>query len=104
MREAGVNLVTLGVFAWARLEPEPKVFDLAWLDRVIDLLHAGGGAGDLATATPPPPPRLAHPHPQSLPLTVDGTPLLPGGPPHHFPSSAPHPSAAPRLVEVLADP
>ena len=27
MREAGVNLVTLGVFAWAKMEPAPGHYD-----------------------------------------------------------------------------
>ena len=34
MREAGVNVVTVGVFSWARLEPRPGERDLGWLDRV----------------------------------------------------------------------
>ena len=55
MREAGVNLVSLGIFSWALIEPEPDVFDFGWLDRVIDLLHAGGIGVDLANATASPP-------------------------------------------------
>ena len=33
MQEAGVNLVTVGIFSWALLEPDPGVFDFGWLDR-----------------------------------------------------------------------
>ena len=32
MRAAGVGLVTVGVFAWSRLEPEPGRYTLDWLD------------------------------------------------------------------------
>jgi beta-galactosidase len=39
MREAGVNLVSLGIFSWARLEPQPGEYDFAWLDRIMDLLY-----------------------------------------------------------------
>ena len=42
MREAGVDLVSVGVFSWALLEPEHGRVDFGWLDQVIDLLHAGG--------------------------------------------------------------
>jgi beta-galactosidase len=63
MREAGVNLVTLGVFAWARLEPRPGEYDWAWLDEVIALLHENKIRIDLATATASPPPR----RPRSIP-------------------------------------
>src|ERR671935_3342134 len=34
MREAGVNLVTVAVFAWARLEPEPGSYRFDWLDQL----------------------------------------------------------------------
>ncbi|HSR24348.1 MAG TPA: beta-galactosidase [Candidatus Eisenbacteria bacterium] len=102
MREAGVNLVTLGVFAWSRLEPEPGGFDFGWLDRVIDLLHAGGVAVDLATATASPPPWLAHRHPESLPVLADGTRLWPGGRQQYCPSSPAYREAARRLVQALA--
>ncbi|HEY5841163.1 MAG TPA: beta-galactosidase, partial [Mycobacterium sp.] len=42
MRAARVNFVTVGVFAWARLQPTPDAWDFDWLDRVLDLLHDGG--------------------------------------------------------------
>ena len=48
MREAGVNLVTLGIFAWALLEPAEGQHDFDWLDRVLTLLHDAGIAVDLA--------------------------------------------------------
>ena len=30
MHEAGVNLVTLGVFSWAKLEPRPGQYNFMW--------------------------------------------------------------------------
>ena len=39
MREAGVNLVSVGIFSWALLEPREGEYDFAWLDEVLDLLH-----------------------------------------------------------------
>ena len=68
MRSAGVTLVTVGVFSWARLEPRPGEYDLDWLERVIELLHGAGIAVDLATATASPPPWLARLDPASLPV------------------------------------
>jgi len=72
MREAGVNLVTLGVFAWASLEPEPGKFTFGWLDEAMDLLHASGISVDLATPTAAPPAWLAYEHPETLPIGEDG--------------------------------
>ncbi|MDJ0355176.1 beta-galactosidase [Paenarthrobacter sp. PH39-S1] len=72
MREAGVNLVSVGIFSWALLEPAEGVYEFDWLDRVLDLLHAKGISVDLANATASPPPWFSHKYPQSLPVTADG--------------------------------
>ena len=42
MREAGVTVVTVGVFSWALLEPEQGRFELDWLADAVDLLHESG--------------------------------------------------------------
>ena len=34
MKEAGVNLVSVGIFSWALLEPEEGRYEFAWLDRM----------------------------------------------------------------------
>ncbi|MFY9713287.1 MAG: beta-galactosidase [Microbacterium sp.] len=78
MRRAGVNLVTVGVFSWARIEPAPGVRDFAWLDEVLGLLHEAGIAVDLATPTASPPPWLGIRHPETLPVDRDGVRLVPG--------------------------
>jgi beta-galactosidase len=102
MREAGVNLVSVGIFSWALLEPEPGSFDFGWLDRVLDLLHEGGVRVDLATATASPPPWFSRAHPDSLPVTFDGRRLWPGGRQAYCPSSPAYRAGAARLVERLA--
>lgn len=78
MVRAGVNLVTVGVFSWARIEPTPGARDFGWLDEVLDLLHAHGIAVDLATPTASPPPWLGIDHPETLPVDRDGVRLIPG--------------------------
>lgn len=103
MREAGVNLVSLGIFSWAKLEPRPGEYDFAWLDRIIDLLYENGVMVDLATATASPPPWLARLHPDSLPVTEDGLVLYPGGRQHYCPSSAAYRERATGLVRRIAD-
>ncbi|MEV1204133.1 beta-galactosidase, partial [Microbispora rosea] len=55
MRAAGVNIVSLAIFSWARIQPSEDVWDFDWLDEAMDLLHAHAIAVDLATATASPP-------------------------------------------------
>jgi beta-galactosidase len=103
MQEAGVDLVTLGVFSWAWIEPSPGRFELDWLDEVVERLHAGGIRIDLATATASPPPWLSHHHPEVLPQRADGTTLWPGARQAYCPSSPIYREHALRLVRVLAE-
>ncbi|GIG29710.1 beta-galactosidase [Cellulomonas marina] len=103
MQQAGVTLATVGVFSWARLEPRPKEYDLAWLDDVLDRLHRGGVRVLLATATASPPAWLAREHPSSLPVTADGVTLHPGSRQQYSPSSSAYREHALRLVETLAE-
>jgi beta-galactosidase len=103
MREAGVNLVSVAIFAWSRLEPHPETYELDWLDRVLDLLHEHGVAVALATATASPPPWLARLHPESLPVTADGVRLWPGSRQVYCPSSPAYREAAGNLVRRLAE-
>ncbi len=97
-----MNLVSLAIFAWSRLEPAEGRYDFEWLDRVMDLLHAGGVAVNLATATASPPPWLSHAHPEMLPMLADGVRLSPGARQHYCPSSPVYRSAAVRLVDAMA--
>ncbi|MEU5157362.1 beta-galactosidase [Glycomyces sp. NPDC021274] len=72
MREAGVNLVSLGIFAWGTVETADGVRDWTWLDDIIELLHRHGIGIDLATPTAAPPSWLLAAHPEIAPVLVDG--------------------------------
>ncbi len=102
MQQAGVNLVTVGVFSWAWLEPEPGRYDFGWLDEVLDLLAAGGVRVDLATATASPPAWLGLQHPETRPVAADGTALVHGSRQAYCPSSPVFRERATALVEQLA--
>ena len=102
MREAGVNLVTLGVFSWALVEPEPGRYEFGWLDRVVELLRSHGIAIDLATPTAAPPAWLIRRHPDVLPVTAEGVRLEFGSRRHYCPSSPIFREASVRIAEQLA--
>jgi beta-galactosidase len=102
MREAGVNIVSVGIFSWALLEPEEEVYDFAWLDRVIELLWSNGIAIDLATPTAAPPAWLVRRYPEVLPVTADGVRLEFGSRRHACPSSPVFREASVRIADRLA--
>jgi beta-galactosidase len=78
MVKAGVNVVAVGIFSWARIQPSPDVYDFGWLDRVVGKLGAAGIAVDLASATATAPLWLYERHPEVLPRQSDGTVVNPG--------------------------
>jgi beta-galactosidase len=102
MREAGVTMVSLGIFAWSRIQPAEGEFDFEWLDTVIDLLHEGGIAVDLATATASPPPWATTAYPQMLPQDENGATYWPGSRQQFAPSSPEYRRLAAELVTALA--
>jgi beta-galactosidase len=102
MREAGVNLVSLGIFSWSQLEPRPEEYDFAWLDRLMDLLDKHGVSVNLATPTASPPAWLVRSHPEILPITADGTRLWHGSRRHYCPHSSVYHEHVTKLVRTLA--
>ncbi|MEW9555350.1 beta-galactosidase [Nonomuraea sp. NPDC050783] len=103
MRAAGVNIVSLAIFSWARIQPSADVWDFAWLDEAMGLLHAHGIAVDLATATASPPPWLTAAYPEILPVDQEGRTLWPGGRQHWRPTSPIFREHALRLTRAMAE-
>jgi beta-galactosidase len=102
MREAGVNLVTVGVFAWAHLEPAEGRFDFGWLRQVLDLLGEAGIGVDLATPTAAPPPWLTTRYPDVLPVDDRGARYSHGSRQHFCICSPTYRRLALRIVEQVA--
>jgi beta-galactosidase len=102
MGEAGVSMVTVGVFSWALLEPSEGSYEFGWLDRVMDLLAAHGIGVDLATATASPPPWFSHRYPESLPINREGQRLWYGSRQAYCPSSADYRRASTALAGEMA--
>jgi beta-galactosidase len=103
MQQAGVNLVSLGIFSWAKLNPAPGVFTFDWFDRVMELLHQGNIKVNLATATASPPAWLWKLHPEIGAIDKDGTPYAHGGRQCYTPNSPAFITHALALTQALAD-
>ncbi|GGF43424.1 beta-galactosidase [Microbacterium sorbitolivorans] len=103
MREAGVTMVRVGVFAWAKIQPEEGVFEWEWLDRVVDLLHSNGIQVSMATATATPPPWATTKYPEMLPKDADGSTFWHGSRQAYAPSSPVYRRLARELLTALAE-
>lgn len=102
MKEAGVNLVSVAIFAWSKLEPTEGVYDFDWLARILDRLHEAGIYVDLATGTASPPVWMARDYPQTLPVTAEGVRLGFGSRQQYCPSSPIFREKSVALAKALA--
>lgn len=102
MRHAGVNLATVGVFSWSRLQPAPGKFDFGWLDRVLDGLHANDIGVCLATPTASPPPWFTRQHPDAMPVNRDGVRLTHGSRDTYCVNAPAYQAASAQIVAELA--
>lgn len=102
MQQAGVTLVSLGIFSWARLEATEGTYDLDWLGALIERLHGAGIDVDLATGTASPPAWMATDHPESLPVDARGVRLGFGSRQQYCPSSRVYRERSTALAGELA--
>ena len=72
MCRAGLNVVRLAEFAWARMEPDEGRYDFDWLDRAIATLGRHGISVILGTPTASIPPWLARKYPDAVTAQKDG--------------------------------
>lgn len=102
MREAGVTLVSIGIFSWALIEVAEGEFDFAWLDELIDLLHANGIAVDLGTPTASPPAWFFANHPDARVVDREGRVLGFGSRGAAAPTAPAYRTAIARIAGALA--
>ena len=66
MKKAHCNVMSVGIFSWAALEPEEGVFNFEWLDKVINTLYENGISTILATPSGARPAWLSQKYPEVL--------------------------------------
>lgn len=103
MKKAGVNLVSVGIFSWAKIETSEGVYDFDWLDRIINKLGEAGIAVDLASATASPPIWLTQAHPEVLWKDYRGDVCQPGARQHWRPTSPVFREYALKLCRAMAE-
>lgn len=102
MKQAGINLVSIGIFSWVLLEPREGEYEFEWLDEIMNLLAEAGIDVDLGTPTAAPPAWFWKKYPPAHPVTRDGIALGGGSRGMVSPSSPEYRRAATAITEQLA--
>ncbi|PTW00896.1 beta-galactosidase [Halanaerobium saccharolyticum] len=71
MKKANTNVMSVGIFSWAALEPEEGKYNFEWLDQIIDKLYENGINVILATPSGARPDWLAAKYPEVLRVNAD---------------------------------
>lgn len=87
MQKAHTNTFSIGIFAWAALEPEEGKYDFEWLDEVIERIHSIGGRFIMATPSGARPAWMSKEHPEVLRVDVSRRKQLHGARHNHCFSS-----------------
>jgi beta-galactosidase len=103
MKLANVNIVSINIFSWAALEPEPGHYDFTTLDRIMNILAEHHIFADLATATASPPAWMSRLYPSMLPVTKEGVRMTHGSRQHYCPNSPDFQHKTAELVQRLAE-
>ena len=72
MKLANCNEMSVGIFSWAKLEPQEGKYDFFFMDEIIDRIGKNGGKIVLATPSGARPRWLAEKYPEVLRVNEDG--------------------------------
>ncbi len=72
MKAAGVNMVSIGMWAWAHIQPKEDVWNWTFMDKIMNMFAEHGIYVDLATPTAAQPNWLSKKYPEILPVMADG--------------------------------
>lgn len=78
MRDAGINVVRIGEFAWSHLEQREGEYRTEWLSQTLEVLGTYDIQAILCTPTASAPPWLVAKYPEILSVNKDGRPAWVG--------------------------
>ncbi|GAB6927275.1 beta-galactosidase [Paenibacillus sp. JCM 10914] len=100
---AGIDVVTLNVFSWARSQRNEETYDFQWLDRIMDRMAAEQIQVCLATSTGAHPAWMAKRYPDILRVDYEGRKRKFGGRHNSCPNSPTYRRFAPIMARKLAE-
>ncbi len=102
LKKAHMNIVTLPVFSWAKLQPSEDEFCFTWLDKILDKLAQNGIKACLATPTAAQPAWMSKKYPDILPVDILGRKRTHGKRVNICPNSESYRRFSRRMAEEMA--
>lgn len=103
MKLAKCNLMSVGIFAWAALEPQEGRYDFSWLDNILDKMAANGVYASLATPSGAKPAWMAQKYPEILRVGRNRVRDLQGGRHNHCMTSPEYRRKVTEMNTLLAE-
>ncbi|WOZ40215.1 beta-galactosidase [Paenibacillus polymyxa] len=102
-RQAGIDIATLNVFSWAKIQSDEITYHFEWLDQLIDNLYESDIFVCLATSTAAHPAWMATRYPDILRVDADGRKRKFGGRHNSCPNSPTYRKYAEQMADRLAE-
>lgn len=103
MKQAGMNVMRIGEFAWSRMEPTRGAYDFDWLHTIVDKLAAAGIATIMCTPTATPPAWLTSEQPECLAVSTQGRQAQHGARRHPCPNNRTYRDHCRRIAMKMAE-
>lgn len=103
MKQARMDIVTVGVFCWSLIQPEEDRYDFTYLDRTLEIFEKEGFYVCLATPTAAPPLWMVRKYPDILAVDMNGHRKTPGGRANFCPNSEKYREFSVKIAEKLAE-
>lgn len=102
-RQAGIDIATVNVFSWAKIQSDEITYHFEWLDQLIDSLYESYIFVCLATSTAAHPAWMATRYPDILRVDADGRKRKFGGRHNSCPNSPTYRRYAEQMADRLAE-
>lgn len=102
MKEAGINVVRIGEFAWSAMEPEEGRIDIGFFVTIVRRLYEEGIGTVMCTPTPTPPIWFSHNHPERMYVDEQGRTMGHGSRQHACTNHPVFRGKAARITEEIA--
>ena len=103
MKLAGCNLMSVGIFAWAALEPAEGEYNFEWLETLLNRLYENGISVFLATPSGARPAWMSQSYPEVLRVRPDGLRNFHGGRHNHCYTSPVYRRFVQKINRALAE-